>query len=270
MSEKETDVSPPQGIEKEKIAQIGEWSVSRTGQRQVTGFNDTDKAVARYINGLFNGAVIVDPRPEELRTVSFLEREPKERVYMGRFDSAIEFLKAKRRASLGVGRVPPINGDINPDHLPVVNVSRSLDVSYSNTDQQSDRRRGSMLADPDTGMPLAELEFTQSILTYDLTIIAAERQTISLLCNILGASVRLKLGTQFEAITPLVRVPVPLTCAVIDAKELGFTDVSPSLTEDRLFAVQAPFSVNAEVAIAWELDAVRRKTDIYAGVKSDG
>ncbi|WP_250694936.1 hypothetical protein [Escherichia coli] len=90
---------------------------------------------------------------------------------------------------------------------------------------------------------------------------ATDKATMSLMCNSLGARLRLMTGTQFEATTHLVRVPVPLICSIQDAKEVGFTDVSAPIGEERIYATQAPISVITDVITAWELDAKRIITE---------
>lgn len=245
---------------KTMLARTGEWQVSRTGKSQTTGLKAVDDALAMLVSGLFSNVLLVDPQPEEKRFASFLKRSPADRVFVGRYDGAIEFLKAIRRANAGQGRAPN-KQDINRDALPAINISRSMDISYDNSDHQMDRRIGYWFREPDTDMPLANLEYMQAILTYDVTLIATDKDTLSLMCNALGAQVRLMMATQFEAQTSLVRVPVPLICALQDAKEIGFSDVSAPMNEERIYAAQAPLTVNAEVITAWEVDATRITTE---------
>ncbi|MDV1094976.1 baseplate (plasmid) [Raoultella ornithinolytica] len=242
------------------LARTGEWQTRRTGKNQTTGLKSVDEGIAMLISGLFSNVLLVDPRPEEKRFASFLGRSPADRVFVGRYDGAIEFLKAIRRANAGQGRMPT-SQEINRDALPAINISRSMDISYDNNDHQMDRRIGAWFHDPDSGMPLANLEYIQAILTYDVTLIATDKDTLSLMCNALGAQIRLMMGTQFEAQTSLVRVPVSLICAIQDAKEIGFSDVSAPMNEERIYAVQAPVTVNAEVITAWEVDANRVTTE---------
>ena len=178
---------------------------------------------------------------------------------MARFDNAIEFLKAVRRANAGQGRKPE-NQNINRDALPR-SISHALWISIISTMISRLTAKSSQFCEPDTGMPLAELEYTRAILTYDVTLMATDKATMSLMCNSLGARLRLMTGTQFEATTHLVRVPVPLICSIQDAKEVGFTDVSAPIGEERIYATQAPISVIADVITAWELDAKRIITE---------
>lgn len=113
-----------------------------------------DNAFATLISNIF----LISywwPRAGRKRFASFLNRPPAERVYVARFDNAIEFLKAVRRANAGQGRKPE-NQNINRDALPTVNISRTMDINYINDDQQIDRK-SSQFCEPDTGMPLAEL-----------------------------------------------------------------------------------------------------------------
>ncbi len=159
----------------------------------------------------------------------------------------------------GEGR--PENPNINRDALPLINISRSMDISYINNDQQIDRKSCDHFCEPGSGMPLVALEYTQANLTYDVTLMATDKATMSLMCNSLGARLRLMAGTQFEATTPLVRVPVPLICAIQDVKDISFTDVSAPIGEERIYAAQTAISVIADVITAWELDAKRIITE---------
>lgn len=247
------------------LSRTGEWKVSKTGKQQTTGFDAVDDALASLISKAFDNVLLVEPRPVEKRFQSFLSRPAAERIYVGRFDSVIECLKAIRRANAGQGRKPD-DLQLNRDALPLINISRSMDINYDNTDQQVDRRIGSSFSDPDDGRPLASLEFMQAIITYDVTIMATDKDTLGLMCNSLGASIRLLMSTQFEANTKLVRVPVPLICSLQDAKEIGFSDVSAPLAEERIYAAQAPISVLADVITAFELDATRVVTETTLAV----
>ncbi len=85
------------------LARTGEWQTSRTGKFQTTGFENVDNAFATLISNIFSDILLVAPAPEEKRFASFLNRPPAERVYVARFDNAIEFLKAVRRANAGQG-----------------------------------------------------------------------------------------------------------------------------------------------------------------------
>lgn len=242
------------------LARTGEWQATRTGKNQTTGLAPVDDALAALVSGLFSNMVIIEPTAQEKRFASFLERSPADRVFVGRYDNVIEFLKAIRRASAGQGREPK-QQSINRDALPTVNISRSMDINYENTDQQIDRRLGYWFREPDTNKPLATLEYMQAIITYDITLIATDKATLTLLCNALAAQLRHMMSTQFEARTKLVRVPVPIICSLQNAKEVGFSDVSAPIGEERIYAAQLPVTVNAEVITAWEVDAKRITTE---------
>lgn len=244
----------------QRLSRTGEWSTTRTGKRQTTGLDAVDDALAALISAAFNDVVNVSPMKEEKRFVAFLARSAADRVFVGRYDSVIECLKAIRRANAGQGR-NVTERPINRSALPVVNISRSMDINYDNSDHQIDRRIGSWFRDPETTKPLASLEYMQALLTYDITLMATDKSTLSLMCNTLGAYIRLMMGTQFEATTSLVRVPVALTCAIQDAKDVGFTDVSAPLSDERIYAAQVPITVNAEVITAWEVEAKRVMTE---------
>lgn len=50
---------------------------------------------------------------------------------------------------------------------------------------------------------------------------------------------------------------VEVDCCITDAKDTGFSDISPPLTENRVFAAQATIMVMADVYLAWEVEATR-------------
>lgn len=116
--------------------------------------------------------------------------------------------------------------------------------------------------DPDSGKPLAELEHTQATLSYSVTFIAAEKETLSLMCNAYAGRMKELLSTAFKAETNLVRVPVSLECAMMASKDVSFSDVSSPMNEERLFAAQTTIDVTAEVITAWEVEATQEFTQI--------
>ena len=189
------------------LARTGEWQTSRTGKFQTTGFENVDNAFATLISNIFSDILLVAPAPEEKRFASFLNRPPAERVYVARFDNAIEFLKAVRRANAGQGRKPE-NQNINRDALPLVNISRTMDINYINDDQQIDRKKVASFCEPDTGMPLAELEYTQAILTYDVTLMATDKATMSLMCNSLKDAIKVLNARKAQIIADIAELKI--------------------------------------------------------------
>lgn len=251
---------------KQTLARINNWQFSRTGKFQVSGFGEVDQAVASMVSDIFSKVLLVAPQPYEARYASFLARSPADRVFVGRYDNIIEFLHALRRASAGQGRRPEaIKDQLNPDALPLVNISRSMDISYENNDQQIDRRKGgdTLFRNEQTGEPLAQFEYTQALLTYDVTLLATDKITLGLMANTLGAHFRQLMGSSFMATTKMMNaVDIPLNLNIEAPKEVGFTDVSAPLGEERVYAVQAPITVMSDVAAAWELESRRIRSEI--------
>jgi len=256
------------------LAKIREWISDRTGASESTGLEAVDKGIASFVSGFFSMARITEPSESQQRFAAFLARPPAERVYVGRYDSAIEFLHAMKRARSGAGRRPRKPGQeqgrdlINHDALPLINVSRTFDVGYENQDRSKDVRDIGKFCDPKTGKPLVELERTQAMLTYSVTFIAAEKETLSLMCNAYAGRMKQLLSTKVKADTILVRVPVSLECALMGAKDVSFSDVSSPMNEERLFAAQTTIDVTAEVMTAWEVEARPKFTQMSVSLRA--
>lgn len=257
-------------MESRTLAQIREWKTTRTGITETTGLKTVDDGIAALVSGFFSNMRVVEPSAEQRRFAAFLLRPAADRVFVGKYDSVVEFLQAFKRARTGKGLQPERPGSdsqlINHDALPLINLSRSFDVGYENNDRSKDVRDIGMFRDPADGKPLAELERTQANLTYSLTFIATEKETLSLMCNAFAGRMKELLSTAFKADTTLVRVPISLNCALSAAKEIGFSDVSAPMNEERLFATQTTIDVTAEVVTAWEVDAVRQRTEFRASL----
>lgn len=257
----------------EQLARIKEWKATRTGLSETTGLESVDNGIAALVSGFFSKIRVTEPSKAQKRFAAFLARPAADRVYVGRYDSAIEFLQAMKRARAGAGVRPRKPGKepgkdlINHDALPIINLSRTFDVGYENHDRSKDVRNKGSFSDPDTGKPLAELERTQATLTYSVTFIAAEKETLSLMCNAYAGRMKELLSTAFKAETSLVRVPVSLECALMASKDVSFSDVSSPMNEERLFAAQTTIDVIAEVITAWEVEAVQEYTQVSVALR---
>jgi hypothetical protein len=255
------------------LARIKEWKTTRTGLSETTGLESVDNGIAALVSGFFSKICVTEPTDAQKRFAAFLKRPAADRVYVGRYDSAIEFLHAMKRARAGAGRRPRKPGEgagkdlINHDALPIINLSRTFDVGYENQDRSRDMRNIGSFKDPETGKPLAELEHTQATLTYSVTFIAAEKETLSLMCNAYAGRMKELLSTAFKAETTLVRVPISLECALMAAKDVSFSDVSSPMNEERLFAAQTTIDVTAEVITAWEVDATQEYTQMSVSLR---
>ncbi len=252
-------------MNRELLARTREWTTERTGKFESTGWAEVDRAVAAKVNEIFSNAVIAHPNQEQARYASFLARAPQDRVFVGNFDSIVEFLGAVRRAAAGRRSIPK-NLEINRDALPLINISRTFDVSYDSNDYQRDRRELGELLGEDGKTPIAEVEATQATLTYSVTLIAAEKGTLSLMCNTLASAMRFMPSTSFKAASKLVNARVELDCCFQDAKGIGYGDISAPMQENRLFAAQASVTVLADVFTAFEVEAKQIRVHAYSGV----
>lgn len=247
-------------MNQELLARHREWQLTRTGKFEVTGFSAVDASVAAKIGDTFSRVSVIQADPARARFASFLARAPKDRVFVGQYDSVVEFLAALRRAAAGRGRKPE-DVTINHDALPLVNISRSFDLAYESNDYQRDRRDAGYIYCDDGVTPAAELEITQATLTYNVSLIAAEKTTLGLMCNAFAGDLRFLSKTSFTAKEKLVNVMVEVDCCITEAKGTGFSDISPPLTENRVFAAQATIMVIADVVMAWEVNATRIRVE---------
>jgi hypothetical protein len=251
---------------KQLLARTREWKTTRTGKVESTGFTAADAAVATALNDVFSSAVKEEPRQHEQRYASFLARKPEDRVFVGKFDDVMEFLRAVRQAGAGRRSVKASDmPELNRDALPLINLSRGFDITYDNNDQEIDRHRyGSFTDQSQDNMPLAEIEATQASLNYSITLLASDKDTLSLMCNTLAANFRSRLATNFIAHEKLVRWPVEINCSIQDAKSIMFSDMSPPFTQERIYACQASMIVMVDVLTAHEVTArsVRHDTQL--------
>jgi len=242
---------------KEVLARTREWVTTRTGQTQSTGFIAADAAVAKALNDVFSSAIMMAPRPHEKRYAAFLARKPEDRVFVGKFDDVLEFLRALREAGAGRHSVKQEDmPNLNRDALPVINLSRGFDITYDNNDHEIDRRNYADVTDPaHDDEPLAEIEAAQASLNYTITLIAGDKDTLSLMCNTLAANFRSRLSTRFTAHDTLVHWPVELNCSIQDAKSIMFSDMSPPFSQERIYACQTSMIVMVDVLTAHEVTA---------------
>lgn len=250
------------------LSRTREWVTTRTGKVESTGFTAADAAVAKALNDVFSSAVITKPREHEQRYSSFLARKPEDRVFVGKFDDVMDFLRAVRQAGAGRRSVKASDmPDLNRDALPLINLSRGFDITYDNNDQEIDRNLGQFTDASQGDMPLAQIEATQASLNYSITLIASDKDTLSLMCNTLAANFRSRLTTNFTAQEKLVHWPVEINCSIQDAKTIMFSDMSPPFTQDRIYACQASLIVMVDVLTAHEVDArsVRYDTQLAPG-----
>lgn len=251
---------------KQLLARTREWETTRTGQMQSTGFTAADAAIAKALNDVLRGAVIVAPRPHEARYAAFLARKPEDRVFVGKFDDVLEFLRAVRQAGAGRHSVKQEDmPNLNRDALPVINLSRGFDITYDNNDHEIDRRNyADVIASAQDDEPLAEIEAAQASLNYTITLIASDKDTLSLMCNTLAANFRSRLSTRFMAHDKLAGWPVELNCSIQDAKSIMFSDMSPPFSQERIYACQTSMIVMVDVLTAYEVTArsVRHDTQL--------
>lgn len=251
-------------IEVYKIARFGEWRASQTGKYQVTGFQAVDDALAARISAFFSNAVNDSDAPGSDRFASFLDRAPEKRVFVGKFDDVIQSLKAITNAGAGQ-QTTSATDMLNGLALPVINISRQFNLSYENNAEGTEVWDHAGWRDS-SGKPLADMFRQYAVLTYDITLIASERETLSLMCNAIGASMYAMSEHKLQHKGNLLGTEVELQSGINTPKALSFTDITPT-SEGRIFAASTSITVTAEVMSAWELDAYQAIINVSEGLE---
>ncbi|MCZ4061168.1 hypothetical protein O3W44_21815 [Pantoea sp. LMR881] len=144
----------------------------------------------------------------------FIESAPAKRVVVGKFDSLVEFLQMLRR-SRGRPKAP----EVSTDALPIINVSRSYDVVYSTSDQKRDTRASLKLEtiEDGNGKTYAALDRSQAALTYTISALAFEKETLSLMLNAVSMHLKFAVHQSFSVPVMLANSTVDLDCTFTDS-----------------------------------------------------
>lgn len=226
-----------------------------TGIRWVADYRDIDIATTNAINSAFD-RLKVDENQRSTDVGRFLLREPKQRVVFGQFEDIRDFVRAVRRSQKkNVASDGEKELSKTADDLPVVNVSRPISLDFGNTDRQVARYYG--VLDDQDGKAVAMVEAVPNNIQYKISIAAWDRSSIDYLVNALTSYFfHMRSDTKFEAFQTLMGGQHEVECAFIDNMAVSFDDVSAVITEQRLYAVQALITVNADMLVAWEINEV--------------
>lgn len=242
------------------IASLTEQYLQPTGEFEVSGFHDVDNAFASYISRTFDMARINQVTTENKAFNRFIESPPASRVVVGKFDSLVEFLQMLRR-SRGRPKAP----QVSTDELPVINISRSFDVVYSTSDNKRDTRaelKLDILKSVKTRQPFAALDRSQAALSFTVTAMAFEKETLSLMLNSLTMFFRFGLHQSYSVPVQLANTPVDLDCTFTDARDLIWSDMSAPLATDRLFAASVTLTLNTDVVRAIAVEPITQRTQL--------
>ncbi|WP_241612996.1 hypothetical protein [Rosenbergiella epipactidis] len=241
------------------LSRTGEWQSTRTGRYETVGLNTVDNALASRISAMFTNAVVLGNAPGTERFASFLKWQPQDRVFAGKFDDVAQILRSIAQEK--AGQQPTLTDEkINSLALPVVNVSRTFDLVYENGDEGKSVWNYKFFTD-DSGKPLADLLTQYVSLSYEVMLIAAEKETLAMMCNALAASFYSMTEHTLSHTANLFNSDIPLQSAIATPKSLMFTEMTPSTT-GRIFAASLPLTVTAQLVSAWEVEATRMITNV--------
>lgn len=235
-------------------------SVTPTGRREVTGFRDTDHALANLLARTLQGLFVSEETTNNRAFARFIERPAKDQVLVGHFEDIREMVRAMRQAKAGRPS-QHANHFVNPDALPIINLSRTLDLSYGAFERQIPRPDFGELKD-DQGNTKFVLSALPVSLTYNLTIVSADKESLSMLCNLLVGHFYGLHSTSFEAPTKICNTVIGLECALNNMKGAMVSDLSLPISEERLFVGQMTIEVIADTLTAHEVTPVTQRFQV--------
>ncbi|HAV1601626.1 TPA: hypothetical protein JG832_002517 [Enterobacter hormaechei subsp. xiangfangensis] len=259
------DKNPDYNHTNHLLFRFRERGLEPTGRREVTGLRDIDHALANLLATALKGLMVSEETLHNRAFARFAARPPRDQVLVGHFDDLRDMVRSIRQAKAGR---PSQHGNpfANPDALPIINITRTLDLSYGYTERQLDRQDFAELQDTTTGETRFLLSTLPVTLTYNLTIASADKEPLAMLCNLLAGHFYALHSTSFEAVTRLAGADIELECALNNMKGTMISDVSLPVSEERLFAGQMTIEVIADTMIAHEVKQVARRYQV--GIKA--
>lgn len=254
----------------ELISRFHELELEPTGEYEVSGFQSADEAIATLISRMFDGAKINTPTRENAAFQRFIESPPAERVVLGKFDDIVEFLRALRRADNW--KATPSKPAVNKQALPVINVSRSFDTAFMPIESKRDLPNvfGKFnIIEDKSGRPYAAINTTNASLTYTITLLAAEKETLSLLINTIGVQLRFAEHRSLLAPVVIALADASLDVTLTDGRDISFTDISAPIGDDRIFAVQTTLTASVDVLHALAVVPHNTRTQVFTAVKEN-
>ncbi|WP_340615840.1 hypothetical protein [Xenorhabdus entomophaga] len=229
------------------LMRIKSLKLNPIGEREVSGFRGIDIAVGNHIASSLKGLKVNHPDLHNQGFVEFINRPSSDQVLLGRFDDIKDFIRTMRQAKAG-RKSQSDNKYANPEALPVINLSRTMDYDVMPNDRQIRRDRYGEVFEGDT--IIAVLDAHPVNLVYDIFVLSAEKEPLSLLCNAIAVHFASMIATSFHASVKMANAEVDIECAFNAAREISFSDVSLPVMEDRIFGAKASIKVQADIIMA--------------------
>ncbi|OKP01560.1 hypothetical protein [Xenorhabdus eapokensis] len=247
--------------ENDILMRIKSLKLNPIGEREVSGFRGIDIAVGNHIASSLKGLKVNHPDLYNQGFVEFLQRPSSDQVLLGRFDDIKDFMRTLRQAKAG-RKSQSDNPYANPGALPVINLSRTMDYDVMPTDRQIKRDRYGEVFEGNT--IIAVLDAHPVNLVYDIFVLSADKEPLSLLCNAIAVHFVSMISTSFQALIQIANADVSIECAFNEAREIAFSDVSLPVMEDRVFAAKASIKVQADILMAHAVVPLIEKTGVTA------
>ena len=227
--------------------ELGCCSITKTtpsGPVEHTDLTDIDRAVASFLQGIIQTWQCTDRnRKENKEFIQFLDREPETKLYVGLFDSHVDFLqklasrtqkKSKSLDEEGAAKM------LRNNMLPVLYVGRDLTFTYSETGDHRDETWSQDLVAEVDGVQtvIGKVNKSYPLLTYNINVLAWEKSTISRICTGLTMWLRhTKIGRKhvFKARTQICGAPYELNVEVRGARDVTGFPVEIDMKTDKLW-----------------------------------
>lgn len=262
------ELNPPDFVyPKKMVMMFREKGLRPTGRREVAGLRDIDHALANLVARSLSGLFVTTETVHNKSLARFLERPPQDQVLIGHFEDLRDMVRSIRQARAG-RKSQQGNKFANLDALPIVNLTRTLDLSYGYTERQLDRADYATLVD-DAGSVQYLLSTLPITLSYNLTVAAADKEPLAILCNAMANHFYFLHDTGFLATTSLCGIPVEAECALNNMKGFMVSDVSLPVSEERLFAGQMTIDVIADGLMAIEVESYTSRVQVGVQVREE-
>ncbi|HBM2815639.1 TPA: hypothetical protein LU109_003548 [Enterobacter hormaechei subsp. xiangfangensis] len=243
------------------IMAFREKGLMPTGRKEVTGLRDIDRALGNHICDALKGLFVTDETRHNRALARFAERPPEDQLVIGHFDDLKDLVRSIRQARAGR---PSKAADkfSNPDALPLMNLTRTLDLSWGYQERQLDREDYATILDRNTGKTRFLVATLPVLLTYNLTIVSADKEPLAMLANYMAHHFYRMHSTTIIAKVPLAGLAVDVECALNNLKGTVGTDVSLPIGEERLFGVQISIDLIADTMVAHEVMEIPKRVEV--------
>jgi hypothetical protein len=216
--------------------------VEHSGELEVSNFSDIDTAFINKIASVLMRLKVSDPDHERnARLAAFAARPIAEKVAMGEFDTAKDFLKSLSKKSLG------------KVSLPFVYITRDPMIMFAEVDKYADLQGVSevySLDDDDNESYVGQVNQSVAVLSYQLNIVGWQNDNIESLSLLLLMWLRHQhTDHAFKAKTQLAGAPFTLDAQIIDRYMATAESASLPFEEDKLRVLSITIGVDAEVAM---------------------